>query len=239
MTYAENELQGKTLTIYVDPTSAPFSFLETDITKPQGIDVDLIYELKKRLGFELTEDRIFVLCRADQLSRITSKKADLIGGGLSYTDERAKIMDFTTPYFYTGMSILYSTKYHPEIKSLDDLEGKSVIVQPGTTIEAFVKSNLPNSKTVTVNNIISGYFLVAQGKADAVIYDRPVIENFANTTKDTLSLAVTNDLFNQSECVFTFALDKGSPYKEIINKSMEEMRNDGTFNRIIEKWLLK
>ncbi|MDO4675590.1 MAG: hypothetical protein Q4A68_03290 [Anaerobiospirillum succiniciproducens] len=60
---ADGELEHVTLTVLVNPLGAPQAFLKDDFQRPYGIDVDVIYELQRRLGFKLTENRIFVLDR--------------------------------------------------------------------------------------------------------------------------------------------------------------------------------
>lgn len=74
--HADDELKGKTLTVFIDPFSAPSAFFTDQIREPVGMDVDVIYELKKRLGFELTDNRILPLPLGDAIDSIKSGKAD-------------------------------------------------------------------------------------------------------------------------------------------------------------------
>lgn len=105
--YARGELQGKTLFVSVDPTNPPFATLENDFKTPYGLDVDIIMELKNRLGFEIKDNRIYPLLRSDQLKMIKDGRLDLIGGCLSAVAERDEYMDFTPVYYDTGLSFLY------------------------------------------------------------------------------------------------------------------------------------
>ena len=92
---AMGELENVTLTVYVNPVGAPHAYLENDITHPQGLDVDIIYELQRRLLFNLRDNRIYPLDRDSAFARMQAGEADLVGGGISYTMARAKIFKFT------------------------------------------------------------------------------------------------------------------------------------------------
>lgn len=70
ISFAQDELRGKTLFVTVDPTTPPFATLDDDYRTPIGLDVDIIMELKNRLGFSLKENRIFPLMGVDQFERV-------------------------------------------------------------------------------------------------------------------------------------------------------------------------
>lgn len=232
---AQDELKGATLKVYVDPTCPPVCFIATNITKPVGIDVDIIKELQARLGFSLYQDRIFPLGRIDSINLIKNNEADIIGGALSNTRERRRIMQFSPTYFETGLTILYSKEHSPECNSLANLAKKTIVVAKGSTAESFVKNVLTESKAIPINDITVGYFMVAQGKADCLIYDKPPLAFFARKLP-SLNLAVADVLFNQSDSRYGFAFPLDSPYADVIYKEMEKMIEDGTMHEILVKW---
>ena len=106
---AMGELENVTLTVYVNPIGAPHAYLENDITHPQGLDVDIIYELQRRLLFNLRENRIFPLDRDSAFARMKAGEADLVGGGISYTMARSKIYSFTPIYLSLRWSIAHAS----------------------------------------------------------------------------------------------------------------------------------
>lgn len=234
-TQAQDELKGKTLTVYLDISSPPISYVEGDFRYPKGFDVDIIHELQRRLGFELKDNRIFPLPRAKAIELTVQNKADIIGGAMSYTTERAKLFDFSPIYYLTGMSIMYSTKYSADANSLNNLDGKTVAVMKGSTAEGYVKRVVPNAKLTIVTDIISAYFLVAKGEVDCVVYDRMPLVFFVKAMPH-LNLAVSNDTFNQVDSQYAFGYPKNSPYSAIINREIRNMLNDGTMHKLASKW---
>ncbi len=232
---ADGELSGLSLRVYVDPTNAPFAFIRSDLTKPEGLDIDIIYELQRRLGFALQDDRIFPLLRTQQMALFQRGEVDLAGGGMSATEARAAFMEFSPVYFDTGMAVMYSREHNPQIKTHQDLAGKKVLVLASSTAEAFAKRELADSEITVINNITLGYFEVAYGHADAVIYDRPILEYFAQTMP-TLKLAVTNEILGREDSQYAFGFQPHSPYTRYFRRAFDEMRIDGTLDKLKAKW---
>ena len=232
---AQGELKGKTLVVYLDISTPPISYLSKDMRYPEGADVDIIRELQKRLGFSLKDDRIFPLSRTVAMDLVSENKADMIGGALSYTAERAARFKFSPIYYATGMSIMYSKKYSADADNLVHLEGKTIAVLKGSTAEQYVKSVLKSSTPVIVSDIISAYFMVANGKIDCVIYDRMPLVFFSHAMPN-LNLEVSTDIFNQADSQYAFAFPKNSAYADIISLEIQRMLMDGTLYRIIKKW---
>lgn len=233
---AEGELKGKTLTAVINPVGAPLAFLTDDLEHPQGIDVDIILELQKRLGFKLTENRIFPEAFTDGMERVRTGKADIMGGGVSYTVARTEKFDFSPIYYESSLALLYSKKYNPDIKTLIDIKGKTIGVQMGSTSEHY--ANMFHATPVIFNNVMLAYFQVARGKMDGIIFDRPEVADFARVMPG-LDLAITNDTFGADDCQFALLLAKDSPYREIIAYTMEQMFMDGTIDSIKNKWRAK
>ncbi len=232
---AYNELKGATLKIYVHPSNPPFSTVSKDYRSAVGLDIEIIEELQKRLGFSLEEDRIFPLLRADQLEKMKKGECDMLGGSMSFTKQRAQYMHFTPIYFDSGLGILYSKKYNGEkIKSLADLKGKRVVVINGSSAENFMKS-LATSKIIVAQNFTKAALSVAYGRIDAFVYDKPILINFAKEM-DHMNLGVTEDLFSRSSAQYAFALPKDSPYFEYIDREIQNMIYDGTMSDIISKY---
>ena len=106
---------------------APFEFLEGD--KVTGFDMELIAEIGKVAGFEVeVKNQAF----DGLLPALQSGKIDLIIAGMTVTDERKKAVDFSESY-YTASQVIIVPADNTAIKSFDDLKGKNVGVQIGTT----------------------------------------------------------------------------------------------------------
>ena len=118
---------GKKYIIAMDTTFAPFEFEDSQGNRV-GIDVELLEAIAKDQGFEY-EARAIGFDAA--LQAVESGQADGILAGCSITEERQKKMDFSTPYFDSGISMAVS-KDNDSIQSYEDLRGKKVAVKVGT-----------------------------------------------------------------------------------------------------------
>lgn len=230
---AMGELENVTLTVYVNPIGAPHAYLENDITHPQGLDVDIIYELQRRLMFNLRDNRIYPLDRDSAFARMQAGEADLVGGGISYTMARAKIFKFTPIFLSSGLTVVYSPRFHPEIKSSQDIKGLNVGVEKGATSEDYA-AKLGAKATYFSNNILA-LFKVANGQLDAIIYDRPPMDDFVLAVP-SVGLKTLDETFGEEACQFAMAMPKDSEYAEIIADTIEAMMMDGTMRALLQKW---
>ena len=233
--HGAGELEHVTLAVYVNPAGAPQGFLEDNLLHPRGVEIDIVYELQRRLMFNLKENRIYTLQRLDCFERLRNGTADLVVGGISYTPERAKTYDFTPIFWESSLGVMYSTRRNV-LRSEQDLKGKRIGVERGSTAEEYA-SKL-GATPVQFSNLTLACFLVAIGELDGLIYDRPPIEDFARTVKSA-NLAVTETPFGQEACMFAFALSKDSPYTEVISNTINQMKEDGTIASILKKWNTK
>ena len=233
VSHAIGEMENVTLTVFVNPTGAPQGFLETDLTHPQGIDVDIIYELQRRLLFNLRENRIFPLQRAEAFARLQNGTADIVIGGISRTPEREKRYDFTPVFFSSGMTLVYSKVSHHEIKTLDDVKGLRVGFERGSVVEDFARHIGANVEPF--DNFILALFEVANGDLDALIYDRPPAVDFVREVP-SVNLAVIDQTFAEETGQFAFIMPKDYKYTAIINATIEEMMRDGTIEAILKRW---
>lgn len=230
---AMGELENVTLTVYVNPVGAPHAYLENDITHPQGLDVDIIYELQRRLMFNLRDNRIYPLDRASAFARMQAGEADLVGGGISYTMARAKIFKFTPIFLSSGLTVVYSPRFHPEIKSSQDIKGLNVGVEKGATSEDYAAKL--GAKTTYFSNNILALFKVANGQLDAIIYDRPPMDDFVLAVP-SVGLKTLDETFGEEACQFAMAMPKDSEYADIIADTIEAMMMDGTMTALLKKW---
>lgn len=232
---AAGELAGKTLRIGVDPTNPPFATLANDYITPVGLDIDIIMELKKRLGFELAENRILPMLRGEQLRRVKNKQIDVLAGCLSATIERTEFMDFSHIYFDTGLSVIYSKKKYNNVDDIKKFSNGKVGAVLGTTGEDFIDRNIPGAEKVQLSSFMIGIVAVTQGKLDAMVYDKPIIEYFAQTMP-AFNLQIVDKIYDRHYGQIAFGFTKDSPYAYDISTEMYRMKLDGTLDKIIKKY---
>ncbi|QEN04095.1 transporter substrate-binding domain-containing protein [Thiospirochaeta perfilievii] len=205
----------------------PFNFI-TESNEVDGFDVDVAKEIAKRLDLELE----YVTTAWDGIIEgLRASRYNGILGSMAVTEEREKIVDFTTPYYYSGAQII--TKKDSNIKSLEDIdETTTIAVVTGTTFVKDVDALGANVRMYEDDN--QTLMELLNGRVDAVITDRVVGLNAMKQIKGGEDLKLTGELLRKEECAI--ALKKGDDLLDEINKILMDMRGDGTLKKISNKW---
>lgn len=216
--------EGK-LIVATNAEFPPYEYHDGD--KIVGIDMEIADAIAKKMGLELEiEDIAF----DSVILEVTSGKADMGMAGISATEERKQSVDFSDTY--TTSKQLIIVKEDSEIAKSDDLEGKTVGVQAGTTGDLLVS----DIKGATVERYSKGMDAVqalSQSKIDAVVIDSEVAKRFVS---ETIGLKVLDDAYADEE--YAVAVKKGN--KELldsVNKALSELKADGTVDKIIAKYI--
>lgn len=224
------QVAGKTFTIGTDTTFAPFEFREGGDLK--GIDMDLIRAIAKDQGFSVD---IKSLGFDAALQALQSNQVDGVIAGMSITDERKKIFDFSHPYFDSGVQMAV-LKSNNDIKSYADLKGKTVAVKRGSEGEAFANS-IKDKYHFTVKPLDQSatmYDDVKAGNSVAVFDDYPVLAY--GISKNNGLKAVTPKERGSS---YGFAVNKGQNQALLaaFNAGLAHLKADGQYQRILDRYL--
>jgi ABC-type amino acid transport substrate-binding protein len=220
-------LKGKELKVGTG-IYAPFSFKDQD-GKLVGFDVDLLDALAKKCGFTYkitpTEyDNLFM--------SISNGEYDIGMGQVCITDERKKKMDFTEPYAHAGLQFI--VKKDSGITSIDQLKGKKIAVEKGTAAHKYVTEHCKDSEIVVFPQISAAFLEVEQGKADALMQDKPNAAYYIKKHPESNLMLMGNETDKIPD---GFALVKNSPYKAELDKALKELQDDGTIKKLEDKWL--
>lgn len=227
------ETKEKVYRVGVDTTYPPFEFEENGEYK--GIDIELIKEIAKEEGFEIELKPmdfggIIPSLQADQL--------DVAIAGMSITDERKKVVDFTNPYFDAGLILVVNEK-DTTIKTVDDLKGKKVAVKSGTSGAKFAM-DLANEKgfeIVQFDDSPSMFQDVANGNSDVLIEDYPVIA-YAIAQKD-LGLKMVGDRLNGDQYGIAVLKGENQDLLKKLNSGLETLKENGKYDEIVNKYIGK
>lgn len=220
----------KTLRIVDDATYAPFEYLDNG--KIVGFDVDIMKALAKEAGYKY---KLVNVGWNPVFAELKNKTADAGLSAISITSDRAKIYDFSTPYFLSTNMILVPKG--SKIKSAADLKGKVVAVQQGTTgqdaVEKVLGTNSPNVKKFST--ITLAIMELLNHGCDAVVADDTVIQQYAknNPGKD---LKVIPDKKAFANEYYGLMYPKKSKLVPDFNQAIKAILKDGTYTKIYEKW---
>ena len=221
-------LGGKQVKVASDIAYQPFEFTKNG--KTVGFDIDLMREIGKRAGFEPQFENV----KFDGIIQgIGSGLYDSAISSITITPEREKQIDFSKPYFNADQSLL--VQKGSKIKSTGDLSGATVGVQLGTTgaSEADkLKKNGKISQVRTFDTITDAFAALENGQIDAIINDFPVSAYRAKTSNGSLVIVQTIPTGEQ----YGIAFPKNSELLKPANKALAEIKKDGTYAKLYEKW---
>ncbi|SHE33382.1 amino acid ABC transporter substrate-binding protein, PAAT family [Seinonella peptonophila] len=226
---------GQTLKVASTPTGPPYTFLNTETNKIDGIMVDIVNELGKRIGQKI---EIKPMQFSTLISSVKERKVDAIAAGMIMTDERKKEVAFTKPVFGFGEGLVVQ-KGDNKTKTIDDLKGKVVGVQLGTTYKDFVEKK-GVAKELKVYKAIGEMLKDLDNKRlDAVIADGPVI-TYLKQQNPNFKIQVVEEYKPSVVGETGIGLAKGNTkLLEKLNKAIDEMKKDGSFQQIYKKWGVK
>lgn len=219
--------QDTTLKAVTDPSFVPFEMMDQDSGEMVGFDMDILHEIADRAGFKVD---LNTMDFNGIIPAVQTGNVDLAIAGITITDERQEIVDFSDPYYDSGLRILVSDG--SDVDSLDDLEGMRIATKIGSTSYDYLQKNLGDDAEITPYPGSSDmYMALMGGSADAVFYDAPNVGYFAQTKG---KVKTAGPLYEGQQYGIAFA--KGSQWVEPANKALKAMHEDGTYDEIHEKW---
>lgn len=230
-----NDGEKKELIMATNAFFPPYEFYEGD--KVVGIDAEIAALLAEKLGMTLKiEDMKF----DSIITAVSTGGADFGMAGLTVTEDRKKDVNFTNTYA-TGKQVVI-VKDGGAVASLDDLDGKKIGVQLGTTGDIYAtddygknEDDTENGNVIRYNNGNEAVLALLGGSVDAVIIDNEPAKSLvaANEGKG-LSILETEYVYEE------YAIAVSKENTELLNKlntAIDELIADGTVQRIIEKYI--
>lgn len=226
---------AKTYTIATDTTFAPFEFADESNTYV-GIDIELLDAIAKDQGFEYKLDPVgFDMA----LQSVQSGQADGVIAGMSITDDRKKVFDFSEAYY--DATVCAAVKSDSDIKSLEDLKGKEVAVKTGTMSADWAES-IKDQYGFTIKAQFEKSDLMYQdvlaGNSAACFEDTPVM-GYAITKGLNLKIVSETEKGSKFAAPYGFAVNKGAN-AELLKKfddGLANIKKDGTYDKIVNKYV--
>lgn len=225
-------IKSGTLTVCSDVPYPPFE--DFDKASPsgfKGFDVDVISAIAKDLGLKLAiKDSSFNALKSGLA--IKSNQCDLIASAMTITPERQKVMDFSDSYYDSKQSLLVPTG--SDIKSIDDLAGKKVGVQSGTTGETYTKEHAKSAKITAFPSDGEMYTALKGGQIDAILQDLPVNLDHEKDPKQPGKFTIVEQ-YDTDES-YGFAMAKGSPLVAKVDDALKKLKDGGEYQTIYDKY---
>jgi ABC-type amino acid transport substrate-binding protein len=225
------EAKKQRIVVASEMTYRPFEYVEDG--KPTGFDIDLMREVAERANLEVEFQNV----QFDGIiPGLGNGLYDAAIAAITITPERRKQIDFSEPYFDADQSLLVQSG--SGVKSTNDLSGRTVGVQLGTT-GAGVANKLRREGKIgqvrTFDSVEDAFNALQNGQLDGVITDFPVSAERANQSDGSLKVVQTIRTGEQ----YGIAFPKGSDLVGRVDKALKEIKDDGTYARIYEKYFGK
>ena len=215
------------LTMATNAAFPPYE-MTTDAGEFEGIDIDTAKAIAEKLGLELQIDDMDFDAA---LLAVQQGKSDMVMAGVTVTDERQNVMDFTDSYATGIQSII--VKEDSDIASVDDLAGKKIGTQRGTTGYLYCSDDFGDENVVAYDDGLTAVQMLNNGQVDCVVIDNAPAKEFiaANPGLKLLDTAYVEE-------DYAIGVGKGNTeLKDAINTALEELKADGTLQAIVDKYI--
>ena len=214
------------LTMATNATFPPYE-MTTDSGEIEGIDVDTAKAIAEKLGLELQIDDMDFDAA---LLSVQQGKADIVMAGVTVTDERKAVMDFSDSYATGIQSIIVPND--SDIASPDDLAGKTIGTQRGTTGYIYCSDDFGDENVVAYDDGLTAVQALNNGQVDAVVIDNAPAKEFVAANP---GLKVLDTSYAEED--YAIGVAKGSALEDAVNKALEELKADGTLQSIVDKYI--
>ncbi len=203
----------------------PFEY--NDHGEIKGFDIDLARLIAKKLGKEAFFDTMQF---SSILPALSTGQVDAAISTITITEQRKKNFDFTKPYYFESMAAVFPE--NNPIKNIQQLADKKIAVQLGSTMEIWLKQNVPNANLLIMDNNNQAIAALKAGHVDLVLIDG--VQGLVFSQKNPgLSFAV----IAKSDAGYGLALKKNSELTQKINQALHEIEQSGELAALKKKWL--
>jgi polar amino acid transport system substrate-binding protein len=223
------DLKGQKVVVAVENAYVPFNIIDSATGEGVGWDYDTVREICKRINCvpefkQAAWDGIFPAMAAGEY--------DWLADGVTFTEERDKEVDFSTPYVTIGQVLLVRAD---ETASLEDFKSdaeKLVGTQLGTTNEIVAKETFPDKEIQSFEDFPGSILALLNNDIDAVMIDNISAVGYINENAGKLKAGsqVTSD----EQLAFVFP--PGSELVAAVNAALASMEADGTLEALNKKW---
>jgi polar amino acid transport system substrate-binding protein len=222
--------EKKTLVVGTSADYPPFTFRKNKTIT--GFDIDLAQEIAKRLGYKLhIKDMRF----SELVPALEKNKIDFCISAISATSERARVIDFSTRYYLSEFSLIY--RKDSPINSMHALEGKTIAVQRGSTMESFLKARLSMIKNAKIVSFDRNSLMLKDLKkkqVDCILIELTGAKSFCSVDN---KLAYSFISAPATSTNYAIAFPKGSKLRAEFDDVLLKLKISNVFDILKEKWV--
>ncbi len=232
--------QSGAITLAYRESSIPFSYLD-DKAQPVGfaheICLKIVDEVKKATGHTDLKVNLQSVTSANRIPLLQNGTIDIECGSTTNNSERGKQVQFATNYFYTGTRFLVKTG--TQIKSIDDLKGKTIVSTSGTTNYKILR-NLNEEKKLGIDLLAAkdhaeSALMVESGRAVAFGMDDILLYGLRASAQNPASLAVVGEPIQVEPYAIMIRLNDPA-FKKLVDDTLANLMKSGEFTKLYARW---
>ncbi len=214
---------------------APFSYKDVNTGKLEGIDMEILSEICGRLG--IPDIQMKVVDFSNLLVELNNNSIDMVVDAMYVKEERLQIAAFTDKWYQEGEAVVIPAG--SKITGKEDLKGKTIGAQPGTTFYETAQKWLDEGKIGKLeayDNQATLMTAVNMGKVDAVVTDG-IVAGYTLSSDSSMKLKLLSPYEAEASGQIGAAVRfKDKDFLAEVNKALNEMKEDGTLMKILEKY---
>lgn len=221
------------LVVALSPEYAPFEFRTLVDGKDTivGADIELAKEIGKELGVEV---EFSAMSFDNVLNSVQNGKVDLAISGISATEERAKVFDFSIPYYTSTNKLIINKTNSLLFTSISSLESGTIGVQKGSIQEKIANDLLPNASKISISSNGELINELKAEKIDGIIFEEPIAKAYVAKNDDLM--IVDTEIESNYTDAYAVALPKGSTaLKEKVDAVIEKLVSEGKFDTFVQE----
>ena len=222
-----------TLLVGTDAGFAPFEYKDPKTNEIVGFDIDLITAMAKAVGDDV---KIQNMQFAGIIPALQTNMIDVAAAALTITAERQKQVLFTDPYYDVGLVMVIRKKDADKYKTLDDMQGKRICSQIGTT-GAILGKQVKGATVGEYDQMGDAMMELKMNGCDSVLVDKTVTEYYIAQQGDKDIMMVPH-LYNPKQNGFAVS-KRNTELAAKLNKGLKIIRENGEYDKIYEKWFGK
>lgn len=229
---APTKTPGK-LVVGLNPPAVGFqvgTLRGNDVINPRGFEIDLAKDIAKKLGIKSSNIK-WINVPFDTLFRPGSKPFDFAFEEATITPQRARVVDFSAPYFDANQGVLLK-KGAKAPHSLADLKKMTLCGQSATTGLDYIQHKL-HAKVQIYTTTSAAFSAVQVGRCDAFVMDVPIIASQKKVKPSAYGPIAGQIVTNEK---YGAVLDKGSKLTPLVSKAIKQLTANGTIAKLQKRW---
>jgi len=217
--------------VAVFDSNPPFGYIDEKSKKLVGYDVDIAEAIGKALGVKV---ELRATNPANRIPLLTSQKVDLIAANFTITDERAKQVNFSIPYFATGQKFI---AHKGVLKTPEDIKKLRIGADKGTVQEIYLREHYPTAKVISYDDTPLAFTALRNGNVDAITQDDAKLVGLLGNLSKEQKAEFEISPFSLTKEFQGVGIPKGEDRLTTeINQTLLKLEKDGEAVKLYDKW---